>query len=256
VLEWVHEDKVQENPGSEDQESSVEIKEIIFRLFGVTEQGHSICCNVTGFQPYFYLQIPTEWSTATVEKFFNFVKTQRQAYYFRDAITKYTVEYLQDFYGFRGKTNQKYMKFYFSNKRAFYFVRKFLKEPITFQQKAWNFVLYEETVDMTLQFLHTSNFKSVEWLCFRKSSFVTSSDSSCQLEVTLPLEKLKKCSDIFPDIPFGIAPFLQASFDIETYSHDPSRFPEATNVEDKIIQIGKIENFGGLERYLPKGGNC
>ncbi|KOM41085.1 hypothetical protein LR48_Vigan04g128300 [Vigna angularis] len=30
----------------------------IIRIFGVTKEGHSVCCNVHGFEPYFYISCP------------------------------------------------------------------------------------------------------------------------------------------------------------------------------------------------------
>lgn len=35
---------------------------LIFRLFGVTEDGRSICCHVHGFSPYFYVALPAQFN--------------------------------------------------------------------------------------------------------------------------------------------------------------------------------------------------
>ena len=31
---------------------------VVVRLFAVTSEGHSVCCRVTGFRPYFYVELP------------------------------------------------------------------------------------------------------------------------------------------------------------------------------------------------------
>ena len=40
-------------------------------IFGVTSQGHSICLKVKNYLPYFYVQIPDEFTPAQSEDFLN-----------------------------------------------------------------------------------------------------------------------------------------------------------------------------------------
>lgn len=41
----------------------------IMRMFGVTKNGNSVCCHVHGFCPYFYVNLPDEFSSADLIKF-------------------------------------------------------------------------------------------------------------------------------------------------------------------------------------------
>ncbi|KAF6135568.1 hypothetical protein GIB67_015421 [Kingdonia uniflora] len=38
-------------------------------VFGVTKKGHSVCCNVHGFQPYFYINCPPGMDPDDISKF-------------------------------------------------------------------------------------------------------------------------------------------------------------------------------------------
>lgn len=35
----------------------------VLRLFGITEEGNSVCCHVHGFSPYFYVDAPVGFET-------------------------------------------------------------------------------------------------------------------------------------------------------------------------------------------------
>lgn len=41
----------------------------VIRLFGVTEQGNSVCCHVHGFTPYFYVSAPSNFTNSHCEPF-------------------------------------------------------------------------------------------------------------------------------------------------------------------------------------------
>ena len=41
---------------------------LIIKVFGVTESGHSVTINFTGFQPFFYIKIPDDWDATPCRK--------------------------------------------------------------------------------------------------------------------------------------------------------------------------------------------
>lgn len=55
-------------------------------MFGVTEEGHSVCCHVHGFSPYFYVSLPEkfqpihcgEFKTALNKELMNDLKSNRE----------------------------------------------------------------------------------------------------------------------------------------------------------------------------------
>jgi DNA polymerase elongation subunit (family B) len=46
----------------------------IIRMFGKTEKGKSVSLKVTGFIPYFYVEIPNNWDDKTINSFVTKVK--------------------------------------------------------------------------------------------------------------------------------------------------------------------------------------
>ena len=41
----------------------------IMRMYGVTENGNSVCCHVHGFTPYFYVSLPDDFTNSDLPLF-------------------------------------------------------------------------------------------------------------------------------------------------------------------------------------------
>ena len=48
-------------------------REYTMYLFGLTQDGVSVCTKVTGFKAFFYVRIPDGWSNVEVEKFIKYI---------------------------------------------------------------------------------------------------------------------------------------------------------------------------------------
>lgn len=49
--------------------SKSEFRQYTIRLFGVNKNGHSVTSVVNGFNPYFYIKVPSEWNESVVRQF-------------------------------------------------------------------------------------------------------------------------------------------------------------------------------------------
>ncbi len=51
-----------------------EEEEYVIQLFGRTSDDKDVCLKVTGFTPFFYVEIPSEWKQSNVDKFIDILK--------------------------------------------------------------------------------------------------------------------------------------------------------------------------------------
>lgn len=52
----------------------------IIRMFGITEEGHSVCCHIHGFTPYLYVDIPNSFRDEDLGPFKVNIKLQYTNY--------------------------------------------------------------------------------------------------------------------------------------------------------------------------------
>ena len=56
-------------------------KQFVITVYGKTEEGQNVVCNVQGYQPFFYLRVPDNWGNTTVRSFLKkFVKNFIQSW--------------------------------------------------------------------------------------------------------------------------------------------------------------------------------
>lgn len=60
----------------------------IFRMFGITEDGHSVCCHVHGFAPYFYTRAPVNATRDDCRHFLVGKKGYRNVYWVKMILEK------------------------------------------------------------------------------------------------------------------------------------------------------------------------
>jgi len=232
-----------------DDDDDCKEKEFVMNMFGCTDKGNSICLSVNGFKLSFYVKVPDSWKKTDKEAFIAHLKSNKSVYYFKNELdikgTKITKKKI--FHGFTGDDTSKFIRLSFSSMRAFYGFRKVLSAPYQYNGKSYDFILFEEKVDITLQFIHGNNdFKTVGWYVFDKTKCIFSDNTHCKLEYNTNISNLTAIDTN------EVAHFLQASYDIETYSHDVNQFPNADNKEDVIFQIGTCFKIYGNNEFLLK----
>jgi len=247
-------------------------KQFIVRAFGRTEDDNVICLEVRGFKPYFYFEIEElvddEWINKTLEltnieigdileELRNYIKGSEDCYIEEDdtqddidkkeALLKKDVfnemlknnlpEYKKKFDYFRNNKKDAFIKLIFKTKRSFNLYKKLLKkvsknDDFNFDNKIYRFIQYESNIEPMIRFFHHQNIDPSGWIKF-------SGTEKTQRKVVQQHIKEYYCDydDVFKHDSNIIAPFRIASFDIECTSPDGT-FPQASRIEDKIIQIG------------------
>jgi DNA polymerase delta subunit 1 len=222
ALEWFKSDETDDETGAQ---------VFVLRAFGVDDSGNSVCCSIEDYHPFIYIKVPETWQTLHVRNYLDALDLYPKA---RKGLDKQSIELVRkkDFKGFHGDDKFKFARLEF-------FSEKSMKNYI-YAIKQKNGKLYETNMDALLKFLHATKIQPSNWVNVK--SFRVERDeeetSSCQINI--------RCSwkDIHPHEKDGNANFLQASFDIETYSKPVVKdgklyypFPVPSIKENVVYQI-------------------
>lgn len=179
-------------------------KELVIHLFGVTEAGQRIRCDVTGFQPTIYLRLPEQRTTEVAHAIKEYIRSQVSM----DHVTIQRIT-KKIFYGFTANTLYPFLQIDVNSLSMFrtirgLFLNEFLQPQTKKQICKQPIEVYEANIDPMLRFLHTQNIQPCGW-------------------ISIPgrLDSIMECQydDVLPAIaPCVAAPFLTASWDIECFS--------------------------------------
>jgi DNA polymerase elongation subunit (family B) len=196
-------------------------------LFGSTQEGTPVRLTVTGFEAFFYVQLPD-----TKDAFADFL--EQMSNYVQDDSVSFTECKKSPMYGYSGGKPLSLVKISTVSRRAFYAMRKIFLDD----RSRPSFHLYHDSepvkvfdagIDPLLRFFHLRNIQPCGWITvntdFDEDTTIT---ATCEWDMVSPCEK--------PPLPS--APFKANFWDIECYS-ESGDFPIATK-GDPIIQIGNV----------------
>ncbi|TID23937.1 hypothetical protein CANINC_003098 [Pichia inconspicua] len=205
------------------------------RFFGVTDNGYSVLCNVTGFKHYFYVPAPRGFPT-DFSKFTEHLKSQYGA-----MIEDVDVELKQSIWEYHGDQKLPFLKIILSHPKFAGKIRTaFERGEIQYNE------LFNPTGTVTfdnlqylLRMMVDCQITGMSWLTCPagKYTFVDEQKkvSTCQLEVNINFE------DLISHKPEGqylsMAPLRVLSFDIECAGRK-GIFPEPEI--DSVIQIANV----------------
>lgn len=220
-------------------------------IFGVTAKGHSICLRIKNYLPYFFVQIPDEFTpnqTADFLKAFdaadcddydaadienyndaiskkNFKATELIKFnsrYYKDAVvpSKSSIIHKKVFWTFMNEQKFPFAKLAFKSKLGYQFIERFLKSavklPIEGLKNPKNLIkynLFESDLEPVLRFMHDKKIKPSSWIHIGPGRFkIESRQSKCQINISCDW------NDVQPLDKVEIPPLLIASFDIEADS--------------------------------------
>lgn len=193
-------------------------REFMVHLFGVTDQGRPVRCDVTGFRPSFFLRLPQEKTNQAIESIKGYLRKQGVSMgelVFRKVERKI-------FYGFTAETSYPFLEIevpslsLFRNVRTLFLddqlhpsTRRPLEEPL----RGKTVEVYEANIDPMLRFLHVQNIQPCNWVLVKDGLNSISEDGDQGMVVDCDYE------DVLPTVgPRACAPFLTASWDIECFS--------------------------------------
>ena len=246
VISWEKFDKEVEG-----NEFDLEFK--IF-MFGVMDNGKSICVEINDFTPYFYAKIPDElqknWNDYKTKEVERYIKTK--LYKFKDSLLKVSIANKKDLNGFTNDENYKFLKIIVKNEKVFTKV-KYILCPGSYRPKPnipsvssrdLNFTLYEANIEPLIRFCHIKNIKLCGWVELKK--YAAEDNSRCQLDLSC------RWTDIEPLERKDVAKIHILSYDIEAISERARQsqkniFPDSELETDIISQIGNTLYIYGTD---------
>lgn len=216
---------------AQDEKSEGKDSYTIF-LFGSTSEGKPVRLTITGFEPFFYIELPD-----TKEAFADFIDRMNEELPSlgipSDAIS-YEDCKKKSMYGYSGGKPQSVVKVSVKSKKAFYAIKKILLDDrsrpcFTLYHDSDPLKIYDANLDPLLRFFHLRDIQPCGWVT-----------ANCDEDVDTTITGTCEWSDIEPCMtpPMASAPFKVNFWDIECYS-ESGDFPIATK-GDPIIQIGNV----------------
>lgn len=206
----------------------------IISIFGRTEDGKSVCVS-TSFKPYFFVKLHKGMNESGVKILFD--KIQKVC----PAVQRYSITKSKDLWGFQNNETSLFMKLDFATLADMKMCDSKLRYPL--KDETFPVKVYESNIEPMLRLMHRSGIQSTGWIdtglnCVRGYTAKTNIDLFCN--------DWKQLKPVARD---DIAPFIIASFDIETNS-STGKFPDADIAEDACFQIAfTLKKQGTTELY-------
>lgn len=234
--------------------------ECVVYSFGSTDNSESVCCMISGYHPFFYIKVPKTWKMANLLLYIDKILKEKInaknaiSYYQRDALirSEIVLENKMDYYGFSNKEEHKFAKLVFKShagmKAYLYGIKKLNKLG-----NIEKYPLYNTNIDALLTFFHLRNIEPSNWIKIVEPKLQESENSTCQINIQCDISQISGLK-IDRNVPF-----LQASFDIETYSCPKVKnekeyypFPVPEIPENVIYQIATCFKKLGSEKFMVK----
>lgn len=243
AVSWISKDVLKDPDEEHDKEYKIYI-------FGRTFDNKSICVKTT-FYPYFYIEVPNNWKHTHAIPLIKAIR--KKLGYYQDHLINYNLEKHKKYYGFTNHDEFNFLKVVFKSKIAWSFAGKAMKKNIMVYGKSEKYKIYEANLDPMIRFCHIQDIPfscSIKIDEYKKSK---NKITNCDIEISAKYNK------IFQDHTIDkIAPIIQASFDIETYSPDGS-FPDPRDPCCPVLQIAttyQVYGESNVHKQLFCVGKC
>jgi DNA polymerase elongation subunit (family B) len=200
-------------------------RQFVIHLFGATETGQPLRCDVTGFRPTMYLRLPEERTSDAITIIQDYIRDQltSQRISFQELNIKRVTKKI--FYGFTAQTHYPFLQIDVPSVGLFRTLRSMFldenqnpmtKKPLSGSLRGKKIEVFEANIDPMLRFLHCQNIQPCGWVIIkdgRQSITSEQETGSKALVVECDYEQIVPTQG-----PRISAPFLTASWDIECFS--------------------------------------
>ena len=237
-------------------------------MFGKTKLGETIATIVEGFPPYFYVKVPNEWNKDNLNRFLNWIKSEKTFKVYKNCLRVELCKYITDVKIFRGFSldKHKFVRLVFTNTLAMRKCTQFFTVEVEDKETGeksripapsripgltngnYLFQIFESKIDPLLRFIHHSKTKSCGNILIKNGDYeiVEEDDktTNCSIEVKVNWTKVHEDPEEFQ------APLKIMAFDIECNSSHGD-FPVANKDCTKLAR-DIIDAFERLYKNLEK----
>ncbi|XP_003737481.1 DNA polymerase delta catalytic subunit [Galendromus occidentalis] len=218
----------------------------VTRVFGSTEEGHSVLCHVHGFLPYFYVQAPPGFNKGSLEEF---RKNLNQAVLgdmkgnknVAEAVLNCELVDKQNIYGYTDRGLEPFIKITVALPRLIAPSKRLLEGASVSirSHPSFNYRPFEANIDFEIRFMVDTQTVGCSWITLSPGKYTLRPEgektSLCQYEADI------NWKDFISHPAEGeyakVAPFRVLSFDIECAGRK-GIFPEPN--KDRVIQIASM----------------
>ena len=206
----------------------------LIRIYGLNAKNESVCVSVSDFTPYVYVELPPEknWTTSMAQSLGNCL--DRMLGDHNKAVNKSLQMKKKLYYAnvdIKDEGEPKYKLFpylfmSFAHVKSIRYLQNILKKKIMVSNVGLvKLMVHEHNASPILQLVCVRNISTAGWIKF-KGKQVKSKETYCDHEYISRYKNLSRInSDKIPNP-------LILSYDIEVYSSNPTRMPDANKPKD------------------------
>ena len=234
--------------------SKLQYEEVpVVRLYGVTNEGHSVLAHCYNFEPYLWVEAPAGWSPFHAESLRDVLNQMLAQSTKKDnTIVRIETHMKQSLLYFTGGALKQFLRIVVQLPQHVPRLRSIFTERGLYFPALWDggrvFPTYESNVIFPLRFLVDNNIGGCNWITIPANKYVhITKTSTCQVEIEVSFEDLLSHEAVGQYM--SLAPFRILSIDIECQGRK-GFFPEAD--KDPVIQIANHCVLYGSDQPLVK----
>nr|XP_018906217.1 PREDICTED: DNA polymerase delta catalytic subunit isoform X1 [Bemisia tabaci] len=220
----------------------------IFRIFGITMEGNSVCAHVHGFSPYFFVTAPAGFNESHCRPFkdalnrtiLNDMRGNKSG--IQEAVLMVEIVRKQTMFGYWGDEVKDFLKITVALPRLIAAGKRLLEKEAVFPSFPNHaYKAFESNIDFDIRFMVDKNIVGCSWVELGKGTWQRRPHSDLRVTSRCQIEVDVSCEDLISHLPEGewskVAPFRILSFDIECAGRK-GIFPEPNH--DPVIQIANM----------------
>jgi DNA polymerase elongation subunit (family B) len=245
-----HDDHDDHDDGDDDGEKY--INKYKAQIFGRTAKGESVAVTITDFTPFFFVQVPDNWTGTHLKLLVNGLKEKMsKAKELAETLQTDMCKIVQRriFHGFTNKKMFKFVRLVWTNSSAIKYASKiFSRDAQRFEGlSSYKYQVYE-IIDPVLQLMQIRGIKPCGWIQIGENKYSKNKNLSTTADISVTC----KYTDLVPIYESSISGIVRMSYDIECICQCKDEgFPNFAQAKDEIIQIGMVfRRYPETKSYL------